>query len=213
MVVTPDLTGDLHNEDASGYVWTFLDEALDPGLIVPGAIVVVDDTDAPAVAQVVDVIDKPAGKVVHLRLLPGSVEDDEALVQRAGSQLILADGWFSAVTLLGDFQKRRSAEVTHAPVCVSPAAVARSSLLKKNQVVLPIALAVIGADAQRVEVRNQSGVYFTGDAIGSRSPDGLFGNVEPHLFYNFPDSLCRHDDAHIYGLKLKRLCRRLRPLV
>ena len=63
----------------SGFVWTFLDEARDPALIVPGAIIVAGDADAPAIAEVVDIVDKPAGTIVHLRLLPGAIEDYEAL--------------------------------------------------------------------------------------------------------------------------------------
>jgi hypothetical protein len=82
-VVTVDITCDLMDEDESGYVWTFLREAREPGLIEPGAIVVAGDEDAPAVAEVVEIIDKPAGPVVHLRLLPGVIEDYEALVRRA----------------------------------------------------------------------------------------------------------------------------------
>jgi hypothetical protein len=82
-VIRVDISADLNDEDESGFVWTFLDEARDPALIVPGAIVVVGDPDAPAVAEVVDVAHKPAGTVVHLRLLPGAVEDYEALVRRA----------------------------------------------------------------------------------------------------------------------------------
>lgn len=81
-MVTVDITADLNEEDETGFVWTFLDEARDPSLIVPGAIVVAGDADAPAVTEVVDVVDKPAGKIVHLRLLPGVIEDYEALVRR-----------------------------------------------------------------------------------------------------------------------------------
>lgn len=81
-MITVDITADLNDEDETGFVWTFIDEARDPSLITPGAIVVAGDTDAPAVAQVVDLIDRPAGRVVHLRLLPGVVEDYEALVRR-----------------------------------------------------------------------------------------------------------------------------------
>jgi hypothetical protein len=51
--------------------------------MTPGAIVVAGDADAPAVAEVVDVVEKPAGKIVHLRLLPGVIEDYEALIRRA----------------------------------------------------------------------------------------------------------------------------------
>jgi hypothetical protein len=68
-MVTVDITCDLMDEDASGYVWAFLRGARDPSLIEPGAIVVAADEDAPALAEVVEVVEKPAGSVVHLRLL------------------------------------------------------------------------------------------------------------------------------------------------
>lgn len=81
-MITVDITADLTGEDETGFVWTLLDEARDPSLIVPGAIVVAGDPDAPAVAEVVDLVEKPAGTIVHLRLLPGAIEDYEALVRR-----------------------------------------------------------------------------------------------------------------------------------
>jgi hypothetical protein len=82
-VVTVDISCDLMDEDESGCVWAFLREARDPKLIEPGAIVVAGDDDTPAVAEVVEIIDKPVGLVVRLRLLPGAIEDYEALVRRA----------------------------------------------------------------------------------------------------------------------------------
>lgn len=82
-MVTVDITCDLMDEDETGYVWTFLHEARDLSLIEAGAIVVAGDEDAPAIAEVIDIVDKPAGKVVHLRVLPGVIEDYEALVRRA----------------------------------------------------------------------------------------------------------------------------------
>lgn len=82
-MVTVDIAADLNDEDETGFVWTFLHEAHDRSIISPGAIVVAGDSDAPAVAEVVDIVDKPAGKIVHLRLLPGVIEDYEALVRRA----------------------------------------------------------------------------------------------------------------------------------
>ncbi|MDP9071529.1 MAG: hypothetical protein M3N68_09675 [Actinomycetota bacterium] len=82
-VVSVDITCDLMDEDESGYVWTFLREARDPSLIEPGAIVVAGDEETPAVADVMEIIEKPAGSVVRLRLLPGAIEDYEALVRRA----------------------------------------------------------------------------------------------------------------------------------
>ena len=82
-MIVPDITTDLNDEDETGLVWTFLDEARDPSLVVPGAIVVAGGSEAPAVAEVVDLVDKPAGRIVHLRLLPGRVEDYIALIRRA----------------------------------------------------------------------------------------------------------------------------------
>lgn len=82
-MITIDIAADLNDEDETGLVWTFLDEARDPSLMVPGAIVVAGDADAPAVAEVVDVVEKASGRIVHLRLLPGGLEDYEALVRRA----------------------------------------------------------------------------------------------------------------------------------
>jgi hypothetical protein len=72
-MVTVDITCDLMDEDETGYVWTFLREARDPSLIEAGAIVIAGDEDAPAVAEVVEIVEKPAGQVVHLRLLPPSL--------------------------------------------------------------------------------------------------------------------------------------------
>jgi hypothetical protein len=78
-----DITADLNDEDQTGYVWTFLDEARDPAHITPGALVVVGDEDAAAVCQVVDLAPAGDGIIVHLRLLPGLVDDYRALVERA----------------------------------------------------------------------------------------------------------------------------------
>ncbi len=82
-MVTIDIPADLNDEDETGFVWTFLDEAHTPELVIPGAIVVTGDEDVPAVAEVVDVVHRGAGTVVHLRILPGTLEDYTALVARA----------------------------------------------------------------------------------------------------------------------------------
>ncbi len=84
-MTTVDITADLNDEDETGFVWTFLDEARDPTVITPGAIVIAGTPDSPVVAEVVDVVNKPAGAVIHLRLLPGAVSDYAAAIQRAGS--------------------------------------------------------------------------------------------------------------------------------
>lgn len=77
-----DIGADLNDEDDTGYVWTFLDEARDPGRIRPGALVVAGDEDAAAVCQVVDLVPGGDGTIVHLRMLPGLVDDYLALAQR-----------------------------------------------------------------------------------------------------------------------------------
>jgi hypothetical protein len=78
-----NITADLNDEDDTGYVWTFLDEARDPGQIKPGAIIVAGDEDTSAVCEVVDLAPACDGTIVYLRLLPGLVEDYRALVERA----------------------------------------------------------------------------------------------------------------------------------
>ena len=78
-----DITADLNDEDDTGFVWTFLDEAREPSDIVPGALVVAGDEDAAAICQVVDLARAGDGTIVHLRILPGLVEDYQRLVGRA----------------------------------------------------------------------------------------------------------------------------------
>lgn len=82
VVVSVDITCDLMDEDETGLVWTFLRDACDPSLIEPGAIVVAGEPDAPAIAEVIDIVEKPGGHVVHLRVLPGTIDDYESLVRR-----------------------------------------------------------------------------------------------------------------------------------
>ncbi len=82
-MATVDITADLNGEDDTGYVWSFLDDARDPSVVVPGAIVVAGTPDAQAVAVVVDLVTKPPGTVVHLRTLPGSVSNCAAAILRS----------------------------------------------------------------------------------------------------------------------------------
>jgi hypothetical protein len=81
-MIAVDIRADLNAEDHTGYVWTFLDDARDPSVIVPGALVVAGDEDAPAVAVVVDLDEHPNGTIVHLDVLPGAVDSYLALAQR-----------------------------------------------------------------------------------------------------------------------------------
>lgn len=78
-----DITADLNSEDDTGYVWTFLDEARNPNQITPGRLVVAGDEEAAAVCHVVDLVPADDGTIVHLRLLPGLVEEYRDLVKRA----------------------------------------------------------------------------------------------------------------------------------
>jgi hypothetical protein len=60
-----DITADLNDEDETGYAWTFLDEARDPGQIKPGASVVAGDQDAAAVCEVIDLAPAGDGEVTR----------------------------------------------------------------------------------------------------------------------------------------------------
>jgi hypothetical protein len=78
-----DIIADLTDEDQTGYIWTCLDKARDPGQIKPGALVGAGDQDKAAVCQLVHLASAGDGAIVHLRLLPGLVDDDRQLAGRA----------------------------------------------------------------------------------------------------------------------------------
>lgn len=84
-MIAVDIRADLNAEDQSGYVWAFLDEAREPSLITPGALVVAGDEDAPAVAVVVDLVEHPNGTIVHLDVLPGALDNYLALARRVAT--------------------------------------------------------------------------------------------------------------------------------
>lgn len=73
--VTVDLEVDFHNVDGTGFIWAWLSEARDPSVIRPGAIVVVADEDDLAVGRVNDLVDHELGTIVHVDILPGTVDD------------------------------------------------------------------------------------------------------------------------------------------
>ncbi len=58
-MVTIDIPADLNDEDETGFVWTFLDEARAPELVTPGAIVVTGDalSTANVAAAILDATD------------------------------------------------------------------------------------------------------------------------------------------------------------
>ena len=80
-----DISADLNSEDETGFVWTFLDEAADPSVIQPGEVVVAGSPLTPAVCEVVDLVEKPVGTVVHLRVLPGTIDQYLRLLSRVGA--------------------------------------------------------------------------------------------------------------------------------
>lgn len=73
----PDVVTDLGSEDESGLPWVFVDEARDPDVLVPGAVIRAGS--GPRVRAWVEVVDRvkaSAGELVHLRPLPVVVTDD-----------------------------------------------------------------------------------------------------------------------------------------
>jgi hypothetical protein len=74
---------DFANEDESGLLWTWLDHARDESIVTAGAVLVLRDGEDMAMGQVVQLERLEQGTVVHLRLLPGAVEDYQAAVDRA----------------------------------------------------------------------------------------------------------------------------------
>jgi len=79
-----DIAPDLNSEDETGFVCTFLDEAEDPSIIRPGEVVVAGSPPTPAMCEVVDLVEKTVGTVVHLRVLPGMIEQYRGLLARVG---------------------------------------------------------------------------------------------------------------------------------
>lgn len=73
------LPADVHQIDATGFVWTFLDEAEAPERITVGGVVVAGDGDDPFLARVVDITPGSSGReIVHLDVIgvPDQVIDE-----------------------------------------------------------------------------------------------------------------------------------------
>lgn len=64
------LPADVNRIDETGYVRAFLDRSRVPEAVRPGAVVVAGDDDEPVVAEVIDIVEGPAGRqIVHLDVL------------------------------------------------------------------------------------------------------------------------------------------------
>lgn len=73
------LPADVHQIDASGFVWTFLDEADAPDRVTVGSVVVAGESDDPFLARVVDIVPGSSGReIVHLDVIgvPDQVIDE-----------------------------------------------------------------------------------------------------------------------------------------
>ncbi|SOC47216.1 hypothetical protein SAMN05660748_0692 [Blastococcus aggregatus] len=84
-----DIRCDVQQGDERGYVWTLLDEAHDPSVIVPGAIVITGNEEEPVFAQVIDIVGYGATRRVHLHIAPGT--PDLYLRAAARAHLIATD--------------------------------------------------------------------------------------------------------------------------
>ena len=56
-----DLEVDFANEDETGYIWVFLDEAREPERIVPGAVLTLREGEDLAMGQVIDLVPPGSG--------------------------------------------------------------------------------------------------------------------------------------------------------
>ena len=72
-----DLFVDLSTQDDTGLPWTFIADAVDPSIIVPGRYVIGGAGMAVAVVQVLDI---GSDGVVHVRPMSGSVEENRHLL-------------------------------------------------------------------------------------------------------------------------------------
>lgn len=79
-----DISADLNDDDGSGRIWAFLDEARDTEQVTVGALLVAGSRGAAAMCEVASL--EPAadgGTIVHLRVLPGRVEAYRGAAGRA----------------------------------------------------------------------------------------------------------------------------------
>ena len=79
MTTRVSLPADVHQINATSFVWTFLDEADDPSRVVVGGVIVAGDGEDPFLARVVDIVEGGSGRrIVHLEVIgvPDQVIDE-----------------------------------------------------------------------------------------------------------------------------------------
>ena len=70
MTTRVTLPADVHQIDATGFVWTFLDEADEPARVAVDGVIVAGDSDDPFLARVVDIVEGNSGRsIVHLEVI------------------------------------------------------------------------------------------------------------------------------------------------
>ncbi len=74
-----DLVADLNAQDDNGLGWSLLTDARNPDSVRPGAMLLVGNLQARAVARIVAIDDDGQ---VHFSILPGSVEKNRHLLGR-----------------------------------------------------------------------------------------------------------------------------------
>jgi hypothetical protein len=79
-----DISADHNDDDGSGCIWAFLDEARDPLRIKAGALLVAGNEDNAAMCEVVRLeAAADGGTIAYLRVMPGRVEDYLSAAGRA----------------------------------------------------------------------------------------------------------------------------------
>lgn len=79
MTIRVTLPADVHQIDATGFVWTFLDEADEPARVVVDSVIVAGDGEDPFLARVVNIVEGNSGRsIVHLEVIgvPDQVIDE-----------------------------------------------------------------------------------------------------------------------------------------
>lgn len=76
-----DIPCDVQGRDQDDHLWAFLDEAARPDAVVLGHLVVTGDEEAPVVARVLDIVDRPGGRKVIMELVGDAAELLEALTR------------------------------------------------------------------------------------------------------------------------------------
>ncbi|MCA1847084.1 MAG: hypothetical protein LC792_28615 [Actinobacteria bacterium] len=78
-VSMPDIPSDVQGADHDGHLCPFLDEATRPDAVVEGAFVVTGDEEAPVVARVLRLEDRPGGTMVVMEFVAAVSKLERAL--------------------------------------------------------------------------------------------------------------------------------------